>query len=109
MSKKTIKRRPSVASNIIAEEEYVPTDVEKKTPSHMSQYEYCSLISARVAQLTSRSTQWNTPKISIDSYDPLVIATQEIQQRLVPLVVRRKLPDGTTEDWLLKDMIFPRI
>jgi DNA-directed RNA polymerase subunit K/omega len=101
---------PKYSSETIAEEEYVPTETTKKTSPYMSSFEYCSLISARIAQLTSRSTEWNTPKIPIeDSYDPLVIATKEVRLRLVSLVVRRKLLDGTKEDWLLKDMIFPRI
>ena len=107
-TKRTIKPKTS-PSETITEEEYVPVEVSKKTSPYMSQYEYCSLISARVAQLTSRSAEWNVPKIQLTSYDPLVIATEEIRQKLVALVVRRKLPDGSTEDWLLKDMIFPRI
>lgn len=114
-SKPSVKKAPAVTeytSETIAEEEYVPSEVTKRTPPYMSQYEYCALISARAAQLTSRSPEWNMPKIPIEevgSYDPLVIATEEIKRRLVSLVVRRKLPDGTTEDYLLKDMIFPRI
>jgi len=109
---KSVKPLVEVSSEPITEEEYVPTEVEKKTSPYMSHFEYCALISARVAQLTSRSLEWNMPKIPIspsESYDPLIIATKEINQRLVSLVVRRKLPDGTTEDWLLKDLIFPRI
>ena len=115
---KTKARQPKtktdvpVSSETIVEEEYVPTKEQKKTSPYMSQYEYCSLVSARVAQLTSRSLEWNMPKIPITSpedFDPLVIATKEVQQRLVSLVVRRKLPDGSTEDWLLGDLIFPRM
>ena len=118
--KKVIPSKPKIdvevpeeiSTSVIVEEEYVPVVIQKRTPPYMSQYEYCALISARVAQLTSRSIEWNMPKIPITSpegYDPLIIATEEVKKRLVSLVVRRRLPDGTTEDWLLKDMIFPRI
>lgn len=96
----------------IVEEEFSYCEQEKRTTPYMSQYEYCALISARIAQLTSRSAEWNVPKIKLetpDDYDPLKIATKEVQACLVSLVIRRRLPDGTTEDWLLKDMIFPRI
>ena len=115
VAQKKVKVRPrtgpktvETTSNIV-EEVYVPVEKPKKTSPYMSQFEYCALISARVAQLTSRSPEWNTPKIPIEDYDPLVIATKEVRQKLVSLVVRRKLPDGSYEDWPIKDMIFPRI
>ena len=106
----TSKTKPLLAvDSSIVEEEYVSDEAVKKTTPYMSTYEYSALISARVAQLTSRSSEWNVPKIKIDSYDPRAIATAEVRQKLVSLVVRRKLPDGSTEDWPLKDLIFPRI
>jgi DNA-directed RNA polymerase subunit K/omega len=109
---KTSKVVPTESEAII-EEEYVHTIAPKRTSEHMSDYEYAALISARVAQLQSRSPEWNVPKIPIEEgingHDPLVIATKEVNQRLVSLVVRRKLPDGSKEDWLLKEMIFPRL
>lgn len=104
------KKLPEPQDFDVVEEEFVQPKIPKRTQPHMSPYEYCALISARVAQLTSRSTEWNMPKVPIDgNYDPLIIATKEVNLRLVSLVVRRKLPDGSTEDWSLKDMIFPRI
>lgn len=110
-AKSVTKIVTEVFSDII-EEEFSYCEQEKRTTPYMSQYEYCALISARIAQLTSRSAEWNIPKIKLETssdYDPLKIATKEVQARLVSLVIRRKLPDGTTEDWSLKDMIFPRI
>jgi DNA-directed RNA polymerase subunit K/omega len=53
------------------------------------------------------------PGVMGNSYDPLVIATEEVKRRLPNLIIRRTLEDGTTEDWLLNDknhpMEFPRV
>ena len=77
----------------------------------MSVYEYAALISARAAQLSNRFEKCY-PKISLtnsNEYDPIFIATQEVREKLVSLIVRRQLPDGTTEDWLLEELEIPRI
>jgi len=37
--------------------------------------------------------------------DPLQIAMKELQQRKIPLIIRRYLPDGTYEDWTVSELI----
>lgn len=37
--------------------------------------------------------------------DPLVIAMKELREKKIPLIVRRFLPDGTYEDWHVKELI----
>jgi DNA-directed RNA polymerase I, II, and III subunit RPABC2 len=37
--------------------------------------------------------------------DPLKIATKELLQRKVPIVVRRYLPDGSYEDWNIDELL----
>lgn len=37
--------------------------------------------------------------------DPLRIAHKELQERKVPMVIRRYLPDGSFEDWNIDDLI----
>ena len=37
--------------------------------------------------------------------DPLQIAMRELQERKIPLVVRRFLPDGSYEDWGVDELI----
>ena len=109
---KLMSNKGVINSSVIEEEKYIQEDKPKKTTPYMSQYEYCALISTRVLQL---SNPQESPKVDIEDdvfnycYDPLVIATKEVQQRLVTLVIRRKFIDGTTEDWFVKDMIYPRV
>ena len=100
-------------SDIVSISEYVHTEAKRKTSPYMSPYELSALILARVLQLTSPSGSPLIPMSEIDNFDPLVIATKEIYNRLPPLVVRRTLSDGSTEDWLLTDkkniLEFPRM
>jgi len=37
--------------------------------------------------------------------DPLLIAERELQERKIPIIIRRYLPDGSYEDWSLRDLI----
>lgn len=37
--------------------------------------------------------------------DPLIIAMKELAARKIPLVVRRFLPDGSYEDWLVSELL----
>lgn len=37
--------------------------------------------------------------------DPLVIAQKELSAKKIPLVVRRFLPDGSYEDWLVSELL----
>lgn len=107
VSKKAVK---TLESDVIEEEEYIPVVETKKTTPYMSIYEYTALIRARALQLGGGGGE---PKILLnpdnpEEYDPINIATKEVDTCLVTLIIRRTLTDGTTEDWHPKDMIYPR-
>ena len=36
--------------------------------------------------------------------DPLQIATKELRERKIPLVIRRYLPDNSYEDWAVDEL-----
>lgn len=86
---------------------------KRKTCPYMSQPELSSLILARTLQLLSPGGYPLIKLTENDSYNPSDIATREIYARLPPLVIRRTLSDGSTEDWLLTDkdnvLEFPRM
>jgi len=75
----------------------------RKTTPYMTIYEYSSLITARALQLSSGEI----PNVPVTTYDSLTLAKEEIDQKLPTLVVRRHFPDGSSEDWHLKEMILP--
>lgn len=39
--------------------------------------------------------------------DPLVIAKKELQEKKIPITIRRFLPDGSYEDWTLEELNVP--
>lgn len=40
--------------------------------------------------------------------DPLRIAQKELQERKIPIIIRRYLPDGSYEDWSIKELIIDK-
>ena len=90
----------------IEEEEYVHAPVQKKTTPYMSVYEYSALIATRCLQL---EIPGQYPKVETGSFDYVVIATAEVRAGLVNLIIRRTLPDGSTEDLHPKDKFLPRV
>lgn len=39
--------------------------------------------------------------------DPLAIAKREMQEKKIPITIRRFLPDGSYEDWSLDELNVP--
>jgi DNA-directed RNA polymerase I, II, and III subunit RPABC2 len=37
--------------------------------------------------------------------DPLKIARKELNERKIPMIIRRYLPNGTYEDWSIDELI----
>lgn len=37
--------------------------------------------------------------------DALAIANRELREKKIPLIIRRFMPDGTYEDWKVRDLI----
>jgi DNA-directed RNA polymerase subunit K/omega len=74
---------------------------DKLTDAVLTPYEYARLLSCRSKQIANGyplEVKWDEP------FDPIKIAKYEIEQRVVPLYIERKLPDGRIEVWSLKDM-----
>jgi DNA-directed RNA polymerase subunit K/omega len=81
---------------------YDPT--KNKTKNILSKYEKVKIIGVRAEQLQRGAT----PNIKIDpstAFDPRSIAYEELRQKKLPMMVCRKLPDGTKEYWRLDDLI----
>lgn len=73
----------------------------RKTSSYLTKYEYAKLLGFRALQLSHGST----PKVERDGrVDNLEIAKEEINKRVIPLVVVRKLPGGEKEIWKISEL-----
>lgn len=77
---------------------------KNKTRNILSKYEKVKIIGTRAEQLQRGSP----PMIKLDGnvpFDPRAIAYEELKQRKSPMMICRRLPDGTKEYWRLDDMI----
>jgi DNA-directed RNA polymerase I, II, and III subunit RPABC2 len=76
------------------------------TREFFTKYEYTALIATRAEQLA----QGAKPLASLDGLktsDPLFVwnvAKREIEQRKLPFLIRRQLPNGTSEFWSAQEM-----
>lgn len=88
------------------EEMQVDADEQRRkdriTTPYLTKYERARVLGARALQISM-----NAP-VMIDignMTDPYHIAVEELNQGKIPLIIRRKLPDGTHEDWNVDELI----
>ncbi|KAF1945080.1 RNA polymerase Rpb6 [Clathrospora elynae] len=79
----------------------VPNEKRTTTP-YMTKYEKARVLGTRALQISG-----NAPVlIDVEGMtDPLQIAAKELQEKKIPLVVRRYLPDGYYEDWTCEELL----
>jgi len=76
------------------------------TREFYTKYEYTTLLATRAQQLSEGAK----PLVNLDGLkpsDPMFIwnvAKREIEQRKLPFLVRRQLPDGTSEYWSTQEL-----
>jgi DNA-directed RNA polymerase I, II, and III subunit RPABC2 len=76
------------------------------TREFYTKYEYVALLSMRAQQLAEGAR----PLVGIDGLktsDPMFVwnvAKREIEQRKLPFIVRRQMPDQTSEFWSVQEM-----
>ncbi|KAJ5601081.1 DNA-directed RNA polymerase I II and III subunit [Penicillium lagena] len=82
-------------------EKKVPNDQRSTTP-YLTKYERARVLGTRALQISM-----NAP-VLVDlegETDPLQIALKELNQKKIPLIVRRYLPDGWYEDWTCEELL----
>ena len=75
---------------------------DRITSPYMTKYERTRILGTRALQISM-----NAP-VMVDIgniVDPLKIAEIELEQKTIPLIVRRYLPNGKYEDWSIKELI----
>lgn len=92
--------------------EVITTNVEKDQPkqritlNRMTIYEKAHIIGVRAAQLSDDAP----PFVNVgDLTDCIQIAKKELAERKLPFIIRRKLPDGSYEDWPIDELLIPDI
>ena len=76
---------------------------QRITTRFMTKYERARVLGTRAMQLSMNAP----PPVDVEPgmIDPLEIASKELRERKLPLIVRRFLPDGSYEDWPINDLI----
>ena len=86
--------------NIFYEKKKVAAE-DRISPPFLTKYERARILGARALQISK-----NAP-LCLDAEgetDPYKIAEKELQERKIPFIIRRYLPDGSYEDWKLTEL-----
>lgn len=76
------------------------------TREYFTKYEYTTLLATRAEQVA----QGSKPLVSLDGLktsDPMFVwnvAKREIEQRKLPFLIRRRMPNGRSEYWSAQEL-----
>ena len=89
-------------STIVKDKNGNIVDPFHKTIPIMTKYEKAKIIGIRAQQINSGSE----PFIQVDNnmIDGLTIANDELLQKKIPFIIRRPLPNGSSEYWNINDL-----
>ena len=74
--------------------------VKKKTVPFLNKFEKARLLGVRIQQLSAGAQ----PKISTEGFNTIQdIVDEELKQRKIPLIIKRNLPNGDSEEWRLEE------
>lgn len=81
------------------------SDRKKKSLNILSKYERTKLLGIR-ARLIEQGADIYTSITGLKNISPLDIARKELKERVIPLKIQRKLPNGLIELWDVEKLIF---
>lgn len=89
-------------SNITKNKKGEIIDPFHKTVPFLTQYEKAKILGQRAKQINHGSTPFvEVPSNIIDGH---TIALMELNQQKIPFIIRRPIPNGTSEYWKVKDL-----
>lgn len=74
-------------------------------PARLTKYERARIIGARALQISMSAPILLSESESSNMKDPIQIAEKELEGGLLPITIRRKLPNGQFEDIPLKYLL----
>ena len=77
---------------------------EGQTTPFLTKYEKARIIGARALQISKNSPILISTDTLGNETDPIVIAEMELREGKIPFIIRRYLPDGSYEDWPVKEL-----
>ena len=89
-------------TNVVRDDNNNIIDGLHKTVPFLTKYERARIIGARAKQINAGAAPFvKVPENVIDGY---VIAEMELEEKKIPYIIRRPLPNGGSEYWRLKDL-----
>ena len=79
-----------------------PIDPLHKTIPILTKYEKAKVLGLRSKQINSGSESFISVNSSI--IDGYTIALMELEQKKIPFIIRRPIPNGTSEYWDITDL-----
>ena len=70
----------------------------------MTKYEKARVLGTRALQISKNAPLMITPQPG--ESDPYKLAERELNERKIPFIIRRYLPDGNYEDWKLSELTY---
>ena len=77
------------------------TGEARTTTPFLTKYEKARIIGARALQISKNAPILVNPD---KETDPILIAEKELREHKIPFIIRRFLPDGSYEDWAVKEL-----
>lgn len=89
-------------AKVVRDGDGIIIDKLHRTIPFLTKYEKARILGQRAKQIDSGATPFVTvPENVIDGY---IIATMELQQKRIPFIIRRPLPNGGCEYWRVSDL-----
>ena len=89
-------------TNVTRDEQNIIIDPLHKTLPFLTKYEQARILGQRAKQIECGAKPLvKVPENIIDSY---IIAKLELEQKKIPFIIRRPIPNGGSEYWNLKDL-----
>ncbi len=79
------------------------TSKERRTLPYINKYERAKILGIRAQQIAKGMKPLVKTTNKTNIYE---IVEEEYKKKLIPLIIRRYLPDNTHEDWKLTDFIY---
>ena len=77
-------------------------DTVRRSRPILSKYEATSIVGMRAQQIIKGSA----PFLDTDETDPIEIAIEELRAKLIPVIIRRVMPDNESEYWRLSELTY---
>ena len=89
---------------VIRNEDGTINDPRHRTVPFITKYERAKILGERAKQINAGATPFI--EVNQEIIDGYLIALAEFEQKKVPMIIRRPLPNGQSEYWRLEDLEF---